>query len=64
MRWHTKQTPLPKEWAERSRFIFAWLPTLLDNGDKVWLEHYESKETYLEKIGWKPHKRLPAAYYP
>jgi hypothetical protein len=39
-----KKGPLP--WEERTVKRFAWFPIKLTNGDRIWLEHYFSREGY------------------
>jgi hypothetical protein len=51
MKWNK---PKPQIGEQRERRPFAWLPTTLDDGYRVWLETYGVREE------WRNTKNLPA----
>lgn len=51
MRWKQEVYKSPKNGERRSVLKFAMIPELLDDGTKVWLEHFEAEQVYYETLG-------------
>lgn len=67
MRWNVKRETGPKDGETRTRYVFAWKPTVVDD-EVVWLESYAIYERFFQPSSgapgwWSESERRTLDYY-
>lgn len=58
-----KLKSFPPKGATRMRTRFAFLPTVMSNGDRIWLERYQVRQEYrVERNRWVDHPDISYWY--